>query len=206
MRYLFWVFILWACSCTSRAKQNTSTTTTGPAQQGVIITKEATAIAHKVPARTCSCSQIRDRYERGLSLSYVDGEDSLYSGKCTEKYENGNSVERQYLAGHLLAFIESRSAGSIVDEMHYDTTGNMIKRVRYHPNGQKAYVRVDGDHTYETFYENGRLECKGGYGFTEKDRNDRFYDLETRRLYDSIWKKDGSFDYVRRYSKGGIIY
>jgi hypothetical protein len=50
------------------------------------------------------------------------------------------------------------------------------------------------------------IESKCGYGFTEKDRLDREYDKDTKRLTDNFWNKDGSFDRVRLYSKGDIIY
>jgi hypothetical protein len=66
----------------------------------------------------------------------------------------GYSQERHYLAGHIVATIEYK-AGSIDDEMYYDTTGNLVERTCYHANGKKAYVLIKGDHSYETFYENG---------------------------------------------------
>ena len=120
--------------------------------------------------------------------------------------ENGNTIVCKYLKGHILEQIEAYPGGSLNEELYYDTTGRFIKRARYYPNGHKSYVVIFGNHTYETFYEDGRIQRKGGYGFTKEDIGNKYFNLYQVRLYDSIWKEDGSFDSVYHYSKATITY
>jgi hypothetical protein len=156
--------------------------------------------------RTCNCDQLIDRIERGFYLKYIDGEDTLYTGTCRITRENGNPIRYKYLKGHILEIIEYYPGEVLKEEMYYDTTGMIIKRVHYYSNGHKSYEQVYGDHGYNSFYPNGRLQRKGGYGFTKEDASDRYYHLYEERLYDSVWKEDGSFDSVYHYSKASITY
>ena len=139
-------------------------------------------------------------------MEYFDGEDTFYTGQCSLTRENGNEIVYTYLKGHLLDQFETFPGGILNEEIHYDTMGRFIKRVRYYPNGRKSYEAIFGNHTYETFYDNGRIERKGGYGFKKEDIGNKYWNLDEFRLYDSIWKENGSFDSVFRYSKGSITY
>jgi hypothetical protein len=62
------------------------------------------------------------------------------------------------------------------------------------------------DHGYESFYSNGRIQRKGGFSLlkTPFNRNDStfFQDI----LFDSIWKSNGAFDSVYRYSPASVTY
>lgn len=160
----------------------------------------------RIPDRMCDCSKLLTRQERGFYLQYFDGEDTFYTGKCKLTRENGNEIVYTYLKGHLLDEIETYPGGILNEELHYDTTGRFIKRLRYYPNGHKAYEVIFGDHTYETFYDNGSIQRKGGFGFTKEDIGNKYWNLDEVRLYDSIWKENGSFDSVYHYSKGSITY
>lgn len=156
--------------------------------------------------RMCGCSKLLTRQERGFYLEYHEGEDTFYTGKCKLTGENGNEIVYTYLRGHLLDQIVTYPGGILNEELHYDTTGRFLKRVRYYPNGHKSYEVIFGNHTYEAFFDNGRIQRKGGYGFTKEDSYNKYWNLDKIRLYDSIWKEDGSFDSVYHYSKGSITY
>ena len=169
-------------------------------------TKSDKKIVSNIPDRMCDCSALLTREERGFYLEYHDGEDTFYTGKCKLTREDGNEITYKYLNGHILEIIERYPGEILNEEMYYDTTGRIIKRARYYRNGHKSYEQILGDHTYETFYENGRIQRKGGYGFTKDDIGNKYYNLDAIRLYDSIWKENGSFDSVYRYSKGSITY
>lgn len=168
--------------------------------------KSDKAINRIIPNRQCDCSKLLEREERGFYLQYLDGEDTFYTGTCKLTRENGNQIIYKYLKGHLLEERETYPGSILNEELCYDTTGRLLKRVRYYPNGHKSYEVIFGDHTYETFYENGRIERKGGYGFTKEDIGNKYYNLDAVRLFDSIWREDGSFDSVYHYSKGSITY
>lgn len=156
--------------------------------------------------RSCDCTKLLTREERGFYLAYHEGEDTFYTGKCKLTRDNGNEIFYKYLKGHILEIIEAYPGGILNEEMYYDTTGGITKRVRYYSNGHKSYEQILGDHTYQTYYDNGRIQRKGGYGFTKEDIGNKYYNLDKIRLYDSIWKEDGSFDSVYHYSKGSITY
>jgi len=169
-------------------------------------TKSDKKIKSNAADRICECSSLLTREERGFYLQYRDGEDTFYTGKCKVTRDDGNELTYNYLKGHVLEIIERYPGGILNEEMYYDTTGRMLNRTRYYRNGHKSYVVIFGDHTYETFYENGRIQRKGGYGFTKEDIDNKYYNLEEVRLYDSVWKENGLFDSVYRYSKGSITY
>jgi len=158
------------------------------------------------PERMCNCTDLLTRQERGFYLQYLDGEDTFYTGKCKLTRENGNEITYKYLKGHVLEVIETYPGGIVYEEFIYDSLGNMPRRATYYPNGHVQYLAIHGDHTYDVFYENGRIGRKGGYGFTDEDKKDRFSNLDAVRLYDSIWKENGQFDSVYHYSKGSITY
>ncbi len=171
----------------------------------IYTTKLEKRIQKKPIDRICDCSKILSSVERGFYLSYHEGEDTFYTGKCKVRIGNGNEIFYKYFKGHLLEIIENYPGGILNEEIYYDSI-RIIKRIRYYSNGCKSYEQIFGDHTYETYYNNGRIQRKGGYGFTKKDFENKYYDLSRIRLYDSIWKEDGSFDSVYRYSKGSITY
>ena len=90
--------------------------------------------------------------------------------------------------------------------MYYDTTGAILKRVRYFPNGHISFSWFYGDHSYETFYEDGRVFRKGGFRIGNKRYNRSEKEFFENTLFDSIWKKNGEFDSVYRYSQASITY
>jgi hypothetical protein len=168
--------------------------------------KSGTKNISNIPDRVCDCSKLLTRQDHGFYLQYHEGEDTFYTGKCKFIRENGTEILYKYVKGHILEQIETYPGGILNEELYYDTTGRFINRARYFPNGHKSYQAIFGDHTYETFYENGKIQRKGGYGFTKEDIDNKYYNLDKVRLYDSIWKQDGSFDTVYHYSKGSITY
>lgn len=169
-------------------------------------TKKDPTVNNAAQDRMCDCFKLLDKQERGRYLTYLDGEDTWYTGKCKLTRDNGNEITYTYQNGHILQIIERYPGGPLHEEMYYDTTGRIIKRIRYYLNGHKSYEQIIGDHTYESFYENGRIQRKGGYGFTKEDIGNKYYNLDEVRLYDSVWKENGLFDSVYRYSKASITY
>src|SRR5678809_1037082 len=93
-------------------------------------TKSDNANKNIVSDRQCDCFRLRDRQERGFYLKYLEGEDTLYTGKCKLTRENGNEIVYKYLKGHILEEIETYPGGILNEELIYDTTGRFIKRVR----------------------------------------------------------------------------
>ena len=156
--------------------------------------------------RQCDCSKLLDRQERGFYLKFFEGEDTLYTGKCKYTVEDGNEISYTFLKGHLISEVQRYPGGALNEEMYYDTTGLITKRVRYYRNGHMSYLTFYGNHSYETFYEDGRVARKGGYSLTKKgyDRNEKEFFENT--LYDSIWKINGEFDSVHHYSQASITY
>jgi predicted lipase len=61
--------------------------------------------------RLCDCFKLLDRQERGVSLTYLDGEDSLHTGICKLKRDNGNEIIYKYQRGHILEIIERFPGG-----------------------------------------------------------------------------------------------
>lgn len=160
----------------------------------------------RAPDRVCDCFKLLTRQEHGFYVSYLDGEDTLYTGKCTLTRENGNTITYAYLKGHPVEEIECYPGGILNEELYFDTTGHITKRVRYFTNGHIAYKRMYGDHGYETFYEDGRIERKGG--FTTDTSNYKPGDATFYKdiLFDSIWKPNGEFDSVYHYSPASVHY
>jgi hypothetical protein len=154
---------------------------------------------------TCKCSDLGHRLEGEFYLEYHLTTNELYSGVCEVTRDNGDYLFYKYENGHILEIIEFYKSDTLKEEMYYDLKGHIYRRNRFHQNGNKSYTVIFTDHTYETFYENGKLERQGGYGFTEKDI-DKYYNLEEIRLFDSIWKETGEFDSVYHYSKASITY
>jgi hypothetical protein len=158
--------------------------------------------------RTCDCDELRFRKD----LTFYQDETIPYTGECKLKRDAGNKenigneLTYKYLNGHIIEQTERYSTGGLCEEIYYDTTGIITKRLMYYRNGQKSWEKYFGDHTYETFYENGKIQRKGVYGLTEMDKTDRYYNLDEKRLFDSIWKENGDFDKVYRYSKSSITY
>jgi antitoxin component YwqK of YwqJK toxin-antitoxin module len=136
----------------------------------------------------------------------MEGEDTLYTGKCSIKRENGNEITYTYLKGHLIADIETYPGGFLNEELYYDTTGLITKRVRYYRNGHISYITIFGDHAYEAFYENGSIYRKGMYGMKRGRYGYRDSDFYRNTLFDSIWIENGNFDSVYRYSQASITY
>ena len=175
----------------------------------VCVTKSDTKINDSTTDRMVDCYGLLSRQVGGFYLSYLNGEDTFYTGKCFLKRDNGNGLTYKYLKGHILEIIERYPDGKLCEEIYYDdtsATAGITRRARYYPNGNKSYQQINGNYRYELFYENGRLERKAGFGYTKEDKDNRFYNLYAVRLYDSIWKQDGTFDTVYRYSKGSITY
>jgi antitoxin component YwqK of YwqJK toxin-antitoxin module len=160
-----------------------------------------------VEDRTCDCSDLRDKLDSGLYLYYKDGEKSYYSGKCKLTTENGNEITYKYQNGHILEIIERYPSRKLNEEMYYDLTGKIIKRVNYYPNGCISYKgNLHGDHSYERFYENGKINRKGCFGFYCKDSKYLELHKNDKILFDSIWKENGQFDSVCHYSRASITY
>lgn len=158
------------------------------------------------PDRQCDCFKLLDRQERGFYLKVLEGEDTLYTGKCKLTRENGNEISYAYLKGHIIEQIERYPGGALNEEMYYDTTGLITKRVQYYQNGHISYLRFNGDHSYESFYEDGRVSRKGGFSLSNKGYNRNDKEFFENILFDSIWKKNGEFDSVYRYSQASITY
>ncbi len=158
--------------------------------------------------RTCNCDELRTR----KGLTFCNDETTPFTGECKLKRESGdvenigNELTSKYQDGLLIEMIERYTNGVIREEMYYDSTRTISKRIQYYRSGQKSWEKYFGDHTYETFYENGKIQRKGVYGLTEMDKTDRYYNLDEKRLFDSIWKENGDFDKVYRYSKSSITY
>lgn len=150
----------------------------------------------------CISTSNNKNYASSTLSSIRDG-DTTHS-KITR--DNGNVIIYSYVDQRLVSEVERYPKGNLCSVRIYTTPDNDYTFVSYYPNGKKSWERISGDHTYETFYENGKLQCKGGYGFTIKDRGQKYYNLYELRLYDSIWKRNGQFDSVRRYSKASITY
>lgn len=156
--------------------------------------------------RTCECSKLFEKQERESYLKYFEGDSTPYSGYCFFTRENGNEITYKYLAGHVLEIIERYPGGVLCEEMYYDTSGLITKRVHYYQNGQMSYKDFHGDHRYESFYDNGRIQRKGMYGLRKSRMDDRGKEFYSNTLYDSIWKKNGDFDSVYHYSQASITY
>jgi hypothetical protein len=160
-----------------------------------------------VKERDCPCDSLYNRQERGKYLQFHQLENIPYTGYCNLSRENGNTIRYRYLLGHLIEQIEKYPGGFICEISLYDTSGYSSKRENYYPNGQLSGRMVYGsDHGYESFYSNGRIQRKGGYSLlkTHFNRNDSTFYQDI--LFDSIWKSNGAFDSVFRYSPASINY
>ncbi len=157
--------------------------------------------------RMCDCSDLNNKLDGGLYLTYKEGEKSYYSGKCKLTREDGNEITYKYQNGHILEIIERYPTGMLEEEMYYELSGKIIKRVRYYPNGYISYKSfLHGDHSYESFYENGKIKRKGPFGFYGKDAKYLKLHKYDNILFDSIWKENGQFDSVYHYSQASITF
>ncbi|MBP6591063.1 MAG: hypothetical protein KA229_13225 [Chitinophagaceae bacterium] len=165
---------------------------------------------HKATAieRDCPCDSLYHREVKGKYLQFHQYQDSTpYTGYCHLSRDNGNTIRYHYESGLLTEQIEKYPSGFICEITLYDTSGTFNKRENYHPNGQLAgRMLVRSDHGYESFYPNGNIQRKGGFSLLKKpfDRRDSTFYEEI--LFDSIWKSNGSFDSVYRYSPASVTY
>lgn len=158
--------------------------------------------------RDCPCDSLYDGFEHGVYLKFYLEEKHPFTGYCHLSRENGNTIRYKYLLGHLTEEIEKYPGDFLCAETRYDTSGTLLLRNSYFPNGHLSgrMIVPRSEYNYESFYTNGRIQRKGGFSLIKTPYSFKDSIFFEDILFDSLWKPTGEFDSVFRYSPASINY